>query len=206
MTNPLDKTIRIRTASISDVKALLDIYRPYVEKTAITFEYDVPSLEEFQSRIRHTLEKYPYLLAEQDGEILGYAYTSAFVGRAAYDWAAETSIYLRENRRHMGLGRKLYQALEMVSQAQNLTNLYACIGYPEREDEYLTNNSVEFHTHLGYRLAGEFRCCGYKFGRWYHMAWMEKIIGDHSTNPAPVIPYPDLKEEILLEIFHSLEK
>ena len=117
----MDGNVRIRIASPADAEALRSIYAPYVENTAITFEYEVPSLEDFQLRIRRTLQRYPYLAAERDGEILGYAYTGAFVGRAAYDWAAETSIYLREDMRKQGLGRRLYQVLEHISRAQNIT-------------------------------------------------------------------------------------
>lgn len=99
------KDIRIRAVTPDDARQLLDIYRPYVEKTAITFEYDVPTLEEFQNRIHKTLQHYPYIAAEKDGELLGYAYTGPFVGRAAYDWAVETSIYLREDCRKWASGK-----------------------------------------------------------------------------------------------------
>ena len=176
--------ITIRTAREEDAAKLLEIYRPYVEKTAISFEYDVP-------------RKHPYLVAEIEGEIAGYAYTSDFVGRAAYDHSSELTIYLKENMRKMGIGKKLYHALEEISRAQNITNLYACIGYPEKEDEYLTRNSAEFHQHLGYQIVGKFYNCGCKFGRWYHMVWAEKIIGTHESIPAPVIPFPELDIEIL---------
>ena len=189
--------IQIRKASVSDAEELLDIYAPYVEKTAISFEWDVPSVSEFRRRIENTLKKYPYLVAEKDGEILGYAYTGPFVGRAAYDWAAEVSIYVKEDKRKTGVGRRLYQALEAVSQAQNILNLNACIGYPDEDDEHLTKNSVQFHGHLGYEMVGKFHKCGYKFGRWYHMVWMEKIIGVHEDVPAPVIPFSQIGEETL---------
>ena len=140
-----------------------------------------------------TLKRYPYLVAEKGGELIGYAYAGPFVGRAAYDWAAEVSIYRKENQRGMGIGKRLYQAIEEISRAQNITNLNACIGSPDPEDEYLTRNSIQFHEHMGYRMVGEFYKCGYKFGRWYNMVWMEKIIGRHTADPAPVIPFPDLK-------------
>lgn len=185
--------IRIRTATLDDAQQLLDIYTPYVINTAITFEYDVPSLEEFQNRIRNTLQKYPYIVAESSGEILGYAYTGPFVGRAAYSWGAETSIYIREDSRKMGIGKKLYDMIEKISRAQNIFNLNACIGYPEEEDAHLTRNSVEFHAHLGFRMVGTFHKCGYKFGTWYHMVWMEKMLGEHPAVPAPVIPFPELQ-------------
>lgn len=192
-----NEDIFIRVATIDDAKELLEIYVPYVKKTAITFEYEVPSLEEFKTRMKNTLKKYPYIVAEKNGEILGYAYTGAFVGRAAYDWAVEMTIYLKESKRKMGLGRKLYNALEDISKAQNILNLNACIGYPETEDEYLTKNSVQFHEHLGYDTVGEFHKCGYKFGTWYNMVWMEKMIGLHNADPSPIIYFPNLSIEAL---------
>lgn len=194
-----DEKIFIRAAVPGDSGEILAIYAPYVEKTAITFEYGVPSAGEFRGRMVRTLERYPYLAAVKCGEILGYAYTGAFVGRTAYDWAAETSIYLREDARHRGLGKRLYGALEAVSRAQNIINLNACIGYPQTEDEYLTKNSAQFHEHMGYSLVGRFHGCGYKFGRWYDMVWMEKMLGEHPAVPKPFVPFPDLSRETLTE-------
>ena len=188
--------IKIRPATEADAAEILNIYAPYITDTAITFEYDVPTLEEFTGRIRHTLEKYPYLVAVRDSEIIGYAYAGAFYGRAAYDWSAETTIYVKKGCSHSGVGKLLYQALETALKAQNIINLYACIGYPEEDDEYLTKNSKQFHEHLGYRLIGEFRKCGYKFGRWYHMVWMEKIIADHPDRQPDVIPFAQIPPEI----------
>ena len=187
--------IKIRPATEADAAEILNIYAPYITDTAITFEYDVPTLEEFTGRIRHTLEKYPYLVAVRDSEIIGYAYAGAFYGRAAYDWSAETTIYVKKGCRHSGVGKLLYQALETALKAQNIINLYACIGYPEEDDEYLTKNSKQFHEHLGYRLIGEFWKCGYKFGRWYHMVWMVKQILPHGENPPPFLPYPDVAQQ-----------
>ena len=177
--------ITIRTATVSDAQALLNIYAPYVEHTAITFEYDIPSVEEFASRIKHTLQKYPYLIAERNGKLLGYAYAGPFHERPAYDWAVETSIYVDQNIRHQGIGRKLHDALEEALRSQGILNMNACIAYPSEEDEYLDRNSMKFHTHMGYRLVGEFYQCGYKFHRWYNMVWMEKLIGEHLTDQTP---------------------
>lgn len=177
-----NQEITIRTATPEDAERLLAIYRPYVLKTAITFEYDVPSVEEFKGRIGHTLEKYPYLVAEQDGVLFGYAYVSPFKERAAYDWAVETSIYVDWDKKKMGIGKLLHNALEQVLKQMGILNMEACIGYPEKDDEYLTQNSAQFHDHLGYRMVGEFYRCGYKFGRWYNMVWMEKLIGEHGEN------------------------
>ncbi len=188
-------TITIRTAALDDAAALLAIYAPYVEQTAITFEYEVPSLEEFRGRIVRTLRRYPYLVAEENGELLGYAYTGPFGERAAYSWAVETSIYLRQDVRGKGLGKRLYQALEDISRAQHVQSLYACIAYPDADDAHLSGNSVAFHTHLGYTTVGRFPHCGYKFGTWYNMAWMEKTLGDHAVPPAAFVPFPELPEE-----------
>lgn len=170
---------RIRNAVPEDAGSLLYIYSYYVEHTAITFDYDVPSEEEFRAKMEKTLEHYPYLIIETDGEIAGYAYAGPFVGRAAYSRSCEMTIYLDHTRRKNGLGRALYEALEDALRREGILNLYACIGYADPEDEYLTNNSAQFHAHLGYTLAGRFHQCGYKFGRWYDMVWMEKIIGEH---------------------------
>ena len=174
----MDLTV-VRDAGIEDARRLLEIYRYYVERTAISFEYDVPTLAEFQARIRKTAERYPYLVVEQKGTIQGFAYAGPFVGRAAYGWSCELTIYLDKSAQKRGLGRKLYEALEEKLREMGILNLYACIGYPEEEDEYLNRNSAGFHEHMGFKKVGEFRKCGYKFGRWYHMIWMEKIIGEH---------------------------
>ena len=187
--------ITIRTAILSDAQALLNIYSPYVEHTAITFEYDVPSVEEFASRIKNTLQKYTYLVAEKNGRLLGYAYASPFHERPAYDWAVETSIYVDQNIKHQGIGRRLHDALEDALRSQGILNMNACIAYPPEEDEYLDKNSVEFHTHMGYRLVGEFYKCGYKFHRWYNMVWMEKLIGNHLSDQKPP-KFPALKYKI----------
>ena len=181
----------IRTALLSDAPALLAIYAPYIEKTAITFEYDVPSPDEFRQRMQKTLQKYPYLVLEEDGEILGYAYASPFKERAAYDWAVETSIYMKENCHGRGYGKALLLRLEEILGAMHILNVNACIAYAEPEDEFLTNASMRFHEKMGYRLSGHFHRCGYKFGRWYDMIWMEKMLGDHGK-PLPVIPFPEL--------------
>lgn len=178
-------SIIIRTATAADAQALLNIYSPYVKNTAITFEYEVPSTEEFISRIEHTLQKYPYLVAEENGKLLGYAYASPFHDRPAYDWAVETSIYVDQNIKHRGIGYKLHDALENALQDMGILNMNACIAYPPKEDEYLDKNSVEFHSHMGYRLVGEFYKCGYKFHRWYNMVWMEKLIGEHQSDQKP---------------------
>lgn len=189
----------IRVAREEDAESLLNIYRYYVEKTAITFEYDVPTAEEFRGRIRHILEKYPYLVREENGRITGYVYAGAFKERAAYDWAVETSIYVDQNCHRSGQGRELYEALEKALQLQGVRNVEACIAAPRGEDPYLTDNSIRFHEHLGYRLVGTFEQCAYKFSRWYDMVWMERFIGEHPELPETVPPirsFPEIREKL----------
>lgn len=182
----LTENILIRTARPEDAPRLLEIYAYYVENTAITFEYAVPAADEFRRRIEHTLERYPYLVIERDGVIQGYAYAGVFKARAAYDWSCEMSIYVDRAAERCGYGRRLYEALEAELHRMGITNLYACIAYPAQEDEYLTRNSAEFHAHMGYVTVGEFHACAYKFGRWYDMIWMEKIISAHNAAQPPV--------------------
>ena len=135
-------------------------------------------------------------VTEEDGAALGYAYAGPFKGRAAYDWSCEISIYLDPAARGRGLGRALYEALERALQAMGVQNVYACIAYPEAEDEYLTRASADFHARMGLALAGRYRQCGRKFGRWYDMVWMEKLIGEHVADQPPVTPWPQVPDGI----------
>ena len=207
---PLTQLYCIRPATPADAKDILAIYAYYVENTAITFECKVPTLEEFTARIENTLQKYPYLVAEEDGQIIGYSYASAFHSREAYSHSVEVTVYVAPQMRRAGLGRQLYESLEACLQQQNVYNLYACIAYPPKineltpdygglptlermEDQYLNFDSVRFHERMGYRMIGEFIRCGYKFDRWYSMVWMEKLIGDFKDEPSPFLPFPHLK-------------
>lgn len=169
----------IRSASPDDAERLLEIYSYYVENTAITFEIDVPSVSDFQNRISKTLTRFPYLVLEDNGIIQGYAYAGVFYDRAAYDRSCEVTIYLDRNSHRKGYGKSLYDALQLELKSRGFINLYACIADPVVEDEYLNRNSEQFHEHLGFTKVGEFHKCGYKFGRWYNMIWMEKIVGEH---------------------------
>lgn len=183
----------IRTASLHDAPQLLGIYAPYVKNTAITFEYDVPDEKEFAGRIENTLKEYPYLVAEEEnGRIIGYAYAGMFRHRAAYKHSVEMSIYLDGEYRGQGIGRQLYQKLEQLLLQQNIYVLYACITTTEREqDAHLTPDSIFFHRKMGYTLAGTHHHCGYKFGKWYSMIWMEKSICERPEHPQPFIPFPE---------------
>lgn len=179
------QNLRIRIAEAADAAQLLEIYTPYVKNTAISFEYEVPSEEEFRYRIEKTLQKYPYLVGEVNETIVGYAYASAFKERKAYQWAVETSIYLKESEHAKGYGRQLYETLEAYLKRQNVLNMNACIVYPHPE-------SIAFHERLGFRIVGHFTKCGYKFGKWYDMIWMEKMLGEHLDNHPNFVAFPSI--------------
>ena len=171
--------IVIREAEEADAAALCAIYAPYVEHTAISFEYDPPSVPEFAARIRSVKEAgYPYFLAALDGKPVGYAYASRFRARKAYDPSAEASVYVDAAFRGRGIGRALYSALLERLPALGVTNLYACVTIPREEnDPYLTDASPRFHEALGFSLCGRFSACAVKFGRKYDMGFWELKLG-----------------------------
>lgn len=179
--------MNIRIAASEDAAELADIYAPYVKNTPITFEYIVPSAEEFAERILHTLEKYPYLVAEENGKLLGYAYASSFKSRAAYDWSAETSIYVKNGLGRQGIGHMLYTALEEILSRQHICNLCACIAYPNPA-------SIAFHEGFGYKTVAHFHASGFKQDGWHDMIWMEKELCPHQIPPQPFIPFPELNQ------------
>lgn len=181
----MPEDLTIRNACPDDAAELVRIYAPYVRETAVSFEYEVPTVEAFAERVATTLERYPYLVAERDGGIVGYAYAGPFKARAAYDWSAELSVYVDRTVHDQGVGRALYEELEDRLRTLGLVNLYACITTSDKEDEYINFDSIYFHKRMGFTLAGRFRHCGCKFGRWYDMIWMEKKIADHVPDPAP---------------------
>lgn len=166
----------IRPCLPDDAEQLLAIYTPYVTDTAISFELVPPSVEEFCSRIVNTLKKYPYIVAEDNGRIVGYAYVSAFKSRSAYDHCVETSIYVDRDMRCHGVGKALYTELERLMPSIGVKNMNACIAWTPQEDEHLDNGSEAFHERLGYVKVAHFHKCGYKFDRYYDMIWMEKIL------------------------------
>lgn len=157
----------IRPATISDVSHMLAIYAPYVETTTYSFEYSVPTLEVFTNRFLKYTKQLPWLVWEEDGIVLGYAYGSLPFERAAYAWCAEVSIYLAPQAHGRGIGRKLYTALEQIMWKQGYRTIYALITSEN-------TGSLAFHKKVGYCFCAEFPRCGIKFGRWLGVTWMEK--------------------------------
>lgn len=171
--------MEIRLAKPSDARSLLDIYAPYVENTAITFEYEVPTIEDFAIRIEKTLEKYPYLVAEEDGVVLGYAYASTYYARAAYDWAVELSVYVSLDARGKGVGSKLYDALEDLLDQMGYVHFLACISLPNEA-------SLALHRKRGYQQVAHFPKIGYKFNRWHDIVWLQKSL-DKEARPIKLL-------------------
>lgn len=186
--------INFRLAKVADASELLAIYAPYVQNTNITFEYEVPSLEDFKQRIATILKKFPYIVATVDEKIVGYAYVSTFRSRRAYDWGVETSIYLAKDFQGEHIGTNLYKILEEIVKMQNITNLVASITYPNPQ-------SIAFHEKLGYKKIAHFTKCGYKNNNWYDMIFMEKFINEHEIPAKSVIYLPKLSAEKLNAIF-----
>ena len=156
--------MEIRPVTIEDAEQLLAIYAPYVRETAITFEYEVPTLGEFRERIRTISSILPYLVAVEGEEIKGYAYAGKFKTRRAYDWSVEVTVYVRRASRRTGVGSALYRALEASLKGIGVLNMNACIALPKEEDRYLTRDSFYFHEKMGFSLVGTFHDSGYKFG------------------------------------------
>lgn len=171
----------IRPATEADVPEILSIYAPYVEHSTATFEYDVPCRRSFLQRFLDITAQYPWLVWEEDGQILGYAYACAPYTRAAFSWCAEPAIYLRSDAQGRGIGRKLYAVLEEILSRQGYQVLYALITAEN-------TRSLAFHKKIGYLEKVNFPNCGYKFNRWLGLVWMEKrikIVDSPSAFPTP---------------------
>ncbi len=183
MTAQNSASLTLRFATPADAGALVDIYAPYILKTAITYEYEIPSVDEFARRIETYSAKYPYLVAELDGAPVGYAYACPLGSRPAFDWAVETAIYIREDCKGLGMGKALYEKLESILKAMGIRTMTAAVASVDHEDPYLTNASIAFHLRMGFTPVGTFHNAGCKFGRWYDLTWLEKQIGTYEDDP-----------------------
>ena len=190
----MEEHFTIREAAESDAAALLDIYAPYIRDTAITFEYDVPTAEEFAARIADILKTHPYLVCEQDGKPAGYAYAHRIRERAAYDWAAELSIYLAPEAQGQGVGTALYRCLIDLLAMQNLRILYGCVTLPN-------GKSQKLHEKLGFSLVGVWHGSGWKRNGWHDVGWFEKRIGACCI-PQPVVPFEKLDRKKIQACLH----
>lgn len=174
----------IRMAAEPDIPAILDIYAPYVENTVYSFEYSAPTLPVFTQRFQTITERFPWLVWEEDGKVLGYAYGSAPFHRAAYNWCAEVSIYIAPSAQGKGIGRRLYAALEQLLALQGFQVVYSIVTSGN-------SASLAFHKAVGYRFLAEFPACGFKHNRWHGIIWLEKRLSSVDIPTQMPIPWKD---------------
>lgn len=190
--------IQIRMAKESDIPAILDIYKPYVEGTAITFEYAVPSLDAFTKRFLSITKHYPYLVCQIDDEIAGYAYAGPVFERIAYQWNAELSIYLNPNYHKRRIGTALsYCLIDLLY----LQGYYKLLSLITSENE----TSIQLHQKLGFTEFARFHNTGYKLGKWHDVTWMEKDLREYNDTISAPIPITELKNTKMDEIFRQYE-
>ena len=175
----------IRTARDEDAAAIHAIYAPCVSAGTATFETDLPGVDAMRERIHHRLQHYPWLVWEEGGEVLAYAYAGRFRERAAYDWIAETSIYVRADAHRRGIARRLYGVLLDVMRLQGITQAVGVITMPG-------NVSVALHEAMGFSAAGVWRQCGYKLGQWWDVGVWQKQLQQAASPPAVVTSFPEL--------------
>lgn len=173
---------KLRTATVADVSELLAIYAPYVEKSTISFEWSVPTEAEFSSRVEHVLRKYPYIVYEENEQILGYAYADRAFERYSYRFCAELSVYVREDARARGIGSLLYRALIALCREMRLQMLYGVVTNPNEP-------SFRLHERLGFERVGYFPHAGNKFDRWLDVVWYGLMIGDDRPLPPDIISF-----------------
>lgn len=188
--------ISIRKAAASDLPGILALYSVYIMETTHTFEYVVPSLDEFHDRFNTITEHFPWLICECDGKLAGYAYASAAFKRAAYNWDADLAVYLDSRFHRQGIATALYSCLIDLLKLQGYYNLYAVIT---------ANNtpSVNFHRTFGFTDIGVFHKSGYKFGTWIDVLWMEKSLRHHNLEPAPTVAFNQLPPHDVSRILSS---
>jgi len=166
----------IRVATPADAPGVQAIYAPIVRDTAISFEYDPPSIDEMRRRIQTTLERYPWLVCDDDGFVAGYAYAGPHSARIAYQWSSDVSVYNAESHRRRGVGRALYTALFDILEVQGFRQLGAGITQPNAA-------SVGLHESLGFVKLADHPDIGYKLGRWHAVGVWQRSLGDGSATP-----------------------
>ena len=187
----------IRLATVNDSNEILRIYGQYIN-TAITFEYVLPSEEAFKERVKSISSQYPYLVYEEEGKIIGYAYASRYKERAAYQWGAELSIYIDSNFTSKGIGKNLCLTLLELLKLQGVRTVYGCVTLPNQKSEKLQLS-------LGFEKIGIFRNAGYKCNKWRDIAWFEKSITSYDEKPKEFIPISEVSEDKILKLIENLD-
>lgn len=172
----------LRVAQPSDSEVVAEIYRPAVVERATSFEIDSPDASEMGRRIAMCLERFPWLVAEEAGRVLGYAYASSHRSRAAYQWSADVSAYVDATQHGRGLGRELYDAVFRLLVLQGYRNAYAGITIPNEASE-------GFHHALGFTDVGVFHRIGFKLDKWHDVLWLERTLVRDDSAPPPPIPF-----------------
>lgn len=185
---------RIRLATPDDSRGMLDIYSPYILNTSITFETEVPSVENFEERISSYLQNWPWLVLETNGKIAGYAYASHYRERVAYQWSVECSVYVGDNFLRSGVASALYESLFEILKRQGFRNVYAVINLPN-------DRSVAFHEKCGFRHFATYEQVGYKLGQWKNVGWWRLILNEFGHEPAPPVSFSALEKEFLPDLF-----
>lgn len=177
----------IRIARDEDAAAIHAIYAPSITDGVATFETELPGVDAIRARIRARLQHYPWLVWEEAGDVLAYAYAGRFRERAAYDWIAETSIYVHADAHRRGIARKLYGTLLDVLCLQGINQAVGVITLPGTV-------SVAMHEAMGFAAAGVWRQCGYKLGQWWDVGVWQRELQAPAATPSPVMPFPQLME------------
>lgn len=188
--------LKLRLAVKEDLPAMLDIYSYYVSETVVSLEYVPPTLLEFSRRFETFTARFPWLVCEADGQIAGYAYAHRFHERAAYDWSAECTVYVKNGCQRQGIGRALYTCLLGILRLQGYRTAAAIICVPNE-------NSEALHTYFGFKKSGVVTNAGYKAGAWRSAAWYALALSDYPDEPASPLP---IGEVIGTEAFEKLLK
>ena len=192
--------VKIRLATPKDGEAILNIYKYYIENTAITFETEVPSVEAFEERIENTLSRFPWLVCEVDDVVAGYAYASKHRERAAYQWSADLSIYVDEKYHRRHIAKALYQVLEETLRLQGYYTVFAGVTSPNAKSE-------AFHAAYGFDTVGVFENVGYKLEQWWGVKWFKYTLTDYQKKPTAPKAFPEVKNaEVFGEILRAAEE
>lgn len=185
----------IRFATVNDSREILKIYKQYID-TPITFEYVLPTEEDFKERVKSIISQYPYLVYEEGGKIIGYAYASRYKERSAYQWGAELSIYIDSNFTSKGIGKILCLKLIELLKLQEVRTVYGCVTLPNEKSEKLQIS-------LGFKKVGIYHNAGYKCDKWRDVAWFEKVIATCDKNPKDFISISKIQEDKILKILEA---
>jgi phosphinothricin acetyltransferase len=189
----------LRLATPSDAKSILDIYAPYIRNTSLTFETEVPTEKAFAERIEKYLGKWPWLVCEINGVVAGYAYSSLYRERTAYQWSVECSVYIHDDFQKAGIAKALYTSLFEILKKQGYNNVYAVINLPN-------DKSVAFHEKCGFEYFATYEKVGYKLGQWKNVGWWRLILNEFGDDPPAPISFSELKKDFLLSLFEEKQE